>query len=509
MSSIEDLHDDPQFETQGGPLVDHAKMTVAEYLLGQLYTLGVSHLHTVSSTLSSPLVIAAIENSSLINIVAWDTPEEALWASQTIAQSQGLSALYLPEHFLSHVFNSVTATSTTVTPLLHIVQRSLISDIKEICGMPMSAKERGRSELRHLIQKLSASYLLLEDRRTAASRIDRSLDTSLELLQPSVIDLPDEVAQAYIPPHTYRKTVFNYEEGDLIKNIWDTIILRLEQAKNPLFVLGEQCWPDMWHHVLLVLAGQFEVNVIASEALWGHLGSYTPPEMHGYQVLHSPDLLETYDSTFVFGVAADHPWLESLLTNHDLVGNGEKELFVLHTTGVSFGDGSDAIPPPPLGEFFFRAPLIERKWIEQQDSFKTQAPDWYQLVLQFPDKKLPLFATHDLALLSCLMSFPPFAMLYIQPEEADERWLSVASESVLLKIHAVSLVAGSNVTLSKAFEKAEPLILENIIFLLYDTKEQKDEFVSEIGAIQLTSEEMVTSWFSERDHPGLIWIDSN
>ncbi len=501
-------------ERSQGADPEEAKMTVADYLLFKLHSLGNTALHTIRGMEQSPLALAANANN-LIEPLFWETIQEAVWAGQSLSRRQGFCAVFGPESLLPGIFDGLISTSYELVPMLYVVQRSIRVETKELCGLPLSVQEKGIKDLQALVRKYSASYFFLNDRNTAAARIDKAIDASLELLQPAVLDLPDEVAISRIPPHTYRKTVFNYEDQDLIKTCWHTILSRLEQAQAPLFVLGRECWPPLWHHTLLILSREFQAEMIAAEALHGHLGSYHPEKFLGYFALSSLniDLKDSFDSLFVFGVPSDCPWLEMIATHHDVSAGVDHELFTLNSSGISFGDGRECMPPVCLKEFFCHAPPIARTaWAKEQPHASEHQPSWHALASTIKDDASPLFVPHDEQLISFLIQFPPFAKIFIQPEHADDAWAPV---SIASWAHgdpsSMIFTAGTLDVLSRTFGRLHRHRLpHHLIFLLYDSEDSSQEAAALLSATPLTNEEDVSEWLSREHqishHPGIIWM---
>ena len=487
-------------------------ITVAEYLLLQLHRLEVTALHTIGGMETSPLVTAT-HTLNILEAIFWDHLQEALWASQNSSKCQGFGAIFCPELLLAGVFQGIVSSSYERIPLLFVVRRSLRVETKELCGLPLSVQEKGRKELRQLVKKFSAAYFLLDDRKTAAARIDRAIDTSLELLQPVVIELPDEVAQSFIPPHTHKRPVFNYEDHDIIKSCWHTILSRLEQAQAPLFIIGNECWPSHWHHTLFQLAAEFQAKIIASSELWGHLGADQPEGFLGYLPLHTLDIEGSFDSLFIFGVPSDCPWLETTTTHHDLTYSGDEELFCLNSSGLSFGDGREYISAPSLQEFFCHAPCIaETDPPYKKTSRYESRPIWYSLVCMLQDPSSPLFVHRDESLLSEILQLPPFAKIFIQPEGADDAWGTVSATcwSKIDPSHTI-FVAGNTQFLTRAFGNLHYLIPNNLIFLLHDSENTIKEVSSLLAASILTVEDDIDEWCSLSKNPShrpcIIWLD--
>jgi len=505
MQGAEQLH--PTYLEKGErvPPPD-AQMTVADYLLYKLSLLGVTSFHTIPALQLQPLCASAHQNRS-VEAISWNTLSHAIWAAQIGAQCQGFSAVYCPEDLLHEVFNGIVCCTQTLTPMLFVVRRSLKLESKELCSLPLSAKERGRKELRHLIHELSATHLVLDDRRTAARLIDKALDTSLELLQPVVLDLPDQVALSYIPSHIYRKTVFNFEDQDLIKSCWRTILSRLEQAHYPLCIFGPECEPFS-KDPLLALANTYNASVIASEHLWGHLGLQEPSLMQGYSCMTQLEICEgeEFDSIFVFGVPADCHWLEELITQHDLADDPNNELFVIHSNGVFFGDGRDTIPIPSLKEFFLNAPTLEEEYVERKKNAHIYPLVEEKTLSLISDSSSPLFSLHSPSLLSFLIEHKPMAKLYLPPPLADESWLVVAAARwSAVNPGQTIFIAGNAMTLTKVRLYSEQVPLPNtVVFLLIDTISPKAVSQAPFETV-LSDSPSIEAWRAEKK-PACVWI---
>lgn len=494
---------------------EEAKITVADYLLFKLHALGCSAFHTVRGMETSPLPLSS-QKTPLLEPLYWDGLQEAAWAGQNAARCQGFGAVVCPESFMPALFEGLVSSSYSLLSILFVVQRSIRLETKELCGLPLSVRERGLKDLRMLMRKYSAACSIIDDRRTAAARIDAAIDASFELLQPVVIDLPDEVALSYIPPHTYRKTVFNYEDQDFIKSCWTTILSRLEQAQSSLFVLGQECWPPLWHHTLLIMGEEFHTDIIASEMLYGHLGSYQPNKFLGYTQLSSlhADLEESYDSLFVFGVPSDCPWLEAVATHHDLLPSGTgQELYILNSNGVSFGDGREFMPPVCLNDFFCHAPLVVGTTCGEQSSAPPQLiPSWHSLVSSIKNQSSPLFVPHDETIIASLIHLPPFAKIFIQPRDADDSWFSVSIASWAKSDPTHVMFAAGNIeSLTRGLGRLHRHpIPHNLILLVHASEDPSQEASSLLSGTPLATEDDINEWLttnsSKSKHPGIIWM---
>lgn len=481
------------------------RTTVAEYLLGKLEKLDVSCLHTVRGTEDLFLPLIAKRKFS-IEVKFWNNIEEAIWAATMASQCSRFSALFCQEHFLPTLFEGVLHTSHILTPILFIVQKSIHTETRELCGLPLSCKERGYKDLRQIMQRFSATYLFLDDRKTAAQRIDKAIDSSLELLQPVVLDLPDEVAQAYIPSHTYKKTIFNYEENDLISSAWDTVLSRLEQADKPLFVLGSECWPSAWHEPVLSLAHMHNAALFAAQELWGHLPRNSI--VRGYSSMNALST-DPYDTIFIFGVPADSYWLENVLTNHDIT-SFDQEFFSINSQGILFGNGKDTIQEPCLREFFRKAP--EEMHFSPEPSDISSIPSWHSLAASLAEPLSPLFSHNDEELLSFLTASSPFARIQIRPKEADQTWIKIAAQSwerVSLSFAPI-FIAADALTLIKVFEKERHT---PYIYLASSLDTSKEELALYLGAIPIHDFESCREWkkgqANGKNQPGLIIIEES
>lgn len=486
-------------------LLHENRVTVAEYLLERLEKLEVSCLHTVLGTEKYFLPHIAKRKFS-IEVTFWKNIEEAIWATIAASKCNRFSALFCQEHSLPTMFEGVLHASHTLTPSLFIVQKSLRPETRELCGLPLSCKERGYRDLREILHHFSAAYMCLDDRKTAAQKIDKALDASFELLQPTVLDLPEEVAQAYIPSHIYKKTIFNYDENDLISSAWDTLFSRLDQAEKPLCVLGPECWPSSWHMPVLSIAHMHQAPLFATQDLWGHLPENSV--VKGYSSMNTLSV-EPYDSVFVFGVPADSSWLESVLTTHD-VGASDQEFFSINSQGIFFGNGIDGIQSPSLSEFFRKAP--EELSFSSESHRPISLPSWHNLASMIAEPFSPLFSCHDEEFLAYLTGWTPFACIHIQPKEADDSWIKIAAHTWdrVSSSSAPIFIAADALTLLKVFEKDRHT---PFIFLASSLDTSREELALYLGAIPLVDRDSCHEWKkglqAGKKQPALIVIEES
>jgi len=488
----------PERSPEGEP-----RMTVAEYLLHKLNNIGVNALHTSQPMSSYPLCRTAL-NHSLVEPLLWQNLQHALWAGKISGYHQGLAGYYCPDDELHLVFEGVIQSTQEITPSLFVVRRSLKTESKELCGLPLSIREKGRKELRDLIQKLSAAHYVLEDRRVAAMLIDRAIEIALELRQPVVLDLPDEVALSYIPAHFYKRTFFNYEEKDPIKNCWRTITARLEQAHHPLFILGQECAP--WHSILFALAEKYNTPIVACVSLWGHLCRSSLPVQ--YTVLDNLDLpdKEDFDSIFTFGVPADCHWLETMVTHHDLHPTPDQELFVLHTNGISFGDGRDPLPSPSIKEFFALSPFVDFVPTKVPSKENEKQSDFMPLIQLANSPHSALLSPFQNYLLSHITAHDPFSRLFVQPSNCDESWFAVSKSMWSALNPGETVFIAGNGQLFEQINFYAQAYSSLLIYLLHDGYTPIHKVASKLNAIILEDDHSIAEWKRTQKQPGIIDI---
>jgi hypothetical protein len=459
------------------------RQTVAEYFLQKAVQVGVKTVHLTSSLIPTFFVEIARYKFDMA-LACFQMPQEALWVSKIFAQEQGLGITYIAETSYTAIFDGVITAAHNMVPQIFLVRKSLISEEKELCGLPLSVRENGEMGLRQLIRKACPFHAILNDRRTAASLIDTAFDTCLELFQPVVIEISDEIAQSYIPPHVYKKSFFNYEAKDQISATWDTLLSRLEHANSSYFLLGQQCWPKLWHAPLLFLARQFDVTTIAEEGLWGYLDD----ERVSYTLLEDFELDDACESLFVFGVPSDHPWLEKVLLHNEVEDTGQ-ELFFINSSGIGFGSGQDITAAPPLQEFFLNAPVYEEGYSEPE---VVQNDLWYTITSVACAGNPLLFAANDASCLREIVSHPPCAKIYIQPDDACEKWLPTVAH------YWSRYLSDETVIVAGPFQDLEPfcdLIEKNsVLFLSYGSAAEVQELAQMLSAKHLTSPQEAINW---------------
>lgn len=480
-------------------------ITVAHYLCQRLNIHGASALHTISTLEESPVVISG-EIHRLIEPKFWSTIREATWTASIDSRYKSLGVIYTPEPHITDVIEGIIVGAHELLSLVFIVQHSLRTGAKALCGLPLSPREQSRRELSKLCSKLSATHVLLDDRRTAADQIDRALDRTERLHQPVVLELPDEIAQSLIPPHTYKKTIFNSEDHDSIALCWETIINRLQQAHAPLLVLGHECYRPEWNRTLLCLSQAFRADVVASPELWGHFGADVPEGFQGYFSLDD-DFIgfeETYDSLFLFGVSNDAQWQESLITNPYAHPEKTKEFFSINASTLLF-EPSEWMQPPCLDDFFHHIPHMNSSVVGED--FNESLPIWHTIIGKLSTSS-PLFAACDRVLLRTIIQTPPCASLLIQPETADASWASTCALHWSQTHRSVIFVAGSSEYLRIAFSTNSSSVPENLVLLVQGSFLEMEEVKEQLGGIFLPSEQEASRWraIPLRRPPAVVWI---
>jgi hypothetical protein len=301
--------------------------------------------------------------------------------------------------------------------------------------------------------------------------------------------------------------VFNHEDSDVINSTWRTLCARLEQANNPLIMLGPECWSTDFFQAILRLSQEYRTALMVSEEFFGRLGLFEPEGMRGFYQLDAidPEDLFEFDSLFLFGVPADYRVVEHLTMYHDLSDVNNVDLFILNSTALIFGDGRDSMPPLCMKEFFAHAPPpCTSAWPSQNILKVEESPLWYRIVNAIKLEESALFIENDSYVVSFFIQHQPFAKIFIQPEDSDESWFWVAPIAYNNAMVPI-FIAGTTDTVLRVMENRIYCLPNNSVILLHDEGSSED-FLDGLPITILEEEQMAIEWRLELKGPALILV---
>ncbi len=341
----------------------HNPMTIAEYVAYELHKNKIQSLYASERAMRSSL-FAACTLLPFSAQSAFSTGRQAIYAAIAHAKESGSAALICDEKELLSITEDVLHAIDDLVPLIICIIRSHSQERSMALGFPIGAKSKTVAHIKTSLEEMAGHYAIIDDRRTAGARVDRSIDIAQEMKLPVFLEMYEEVLQTQMPPHSYRRTIFNHEEHDLFYGAWETIISRLSRANAPLIAIGKQVRDDKWLSLLISLALEWGCELTIDEEIRGYLP---------IQLLENVTLLPSYGSSFnyefdtvlSFGIESDNEWLLNLIEASYFSDDLTIEIFSVNSSSLFFGDGKDPFYIFCLEEFFQAASLFFKDFHEK------------------------------------------------------------------------------------------------------------------------------------------------
>ncbi len=351
-------------------------ITVAEYIALELNAAGIDVLFCSLSVHKSYLSTVAQEILSN-SVVLMNSPRDAVYASIAYTKNSGIGCFLITEDELLPILHDLILLAEEKTPIISII----LTSIGDQEFSPLSHHENMRKKILQHVKKMFegflGSYLFIHDRRTAGARIDRTFDVVRELSLSVVLEISEEVSHSFLPPHIYRKTIFNHEEHDLFLNTWATIFSRLHHATAaPAIVIGQQIRKKEWISILVKIAHHWDASLFLESEIAGillseEIGQYT-------SICNNPrrvyELMANHDALFCFGLESDHIWLTALFEEIALQEENCHDFMSINADSLFFCDGKEPFQVFSLENFFQAIPEAIEIELKREKNHQRRAP---------------------------------------------------------------------------------------------------------------------------------------
>jgi len=210
-------------------------MTVGQYLIKRLYDLGVRHVFGVPGDYALSL-FKEIEESKLKLINTCDE-QGAGFAADAYARVKGLGVVCI-----TYCVGGLKVANTTAQAFAEK------SPVVVISGAP-GIKERLRNPLLHhkvrefdtqlkVFRELTIDSVLIDDAETAASEIDRVLNSALRYKRPVYIELPRDIVALPIKPYRAPRRETEGSEAETLKEALAEATAIINKSKKPVIIAG-------------------------------------------------------------------------------------------------------------------------------------------------------------------------------------------------------------------------------------------------------------------------------
>lgn len=272
------------------------RLTVGQYLLREL---GHASIDTIFGT-------PAKELTRLIQLMkAQDfvTTTKAGEMASGFAKVEQAGAFMCTRPLLEKEAHLILRASYEHTPLITIV------GTKEELSCDETIEEKLRfvqetEELENIFHKLLRSFFIatfiLDDRATAAKKIDRAIDIARHYQKPVCIEVPEEVVNAVIPKHIRRATHFFHSDPESLRDACNHILKALSGAKKPAICIGSL--PQRVHGASFItqIAERFRLPIYTTASGRGVIDERHP----AFRGVFSEKQLESNDLILFLGVEA-------------------------------------------------------------------------------------------------------------------------------------------------------------------------------------------------------------
>lgn len=210
-------------------------MRLAEYIFKRLKEEGVEYTFGIPGDFILPLY-AAQERCRMKTVVVTHEPS-AGFAADVYARIKGLGAAIATQGVGAlNMVNPIALAYAEESPVI------VLAGAPEIRGRNPRALFHHRVknyETQHRVyQEVTASTTVLNDETTAASEIDRVIETTKRLSRPGYIEIPRDMVNVNISPGTRRPYVTPDEKDAVLKEALGEIVARLNSSRRPVIYAG-------------------------------------------------------------------------------------------------------------------------------------------------------------------------------------------------------------------------------------------------------------------------------
>lgn len=344
------------------------QMVIADYLMMEVVTTNIDVVF-LSPHVQESCLMEAAKKCSFEHVVSSISDKDALVEALAYARARGTGCVVInQESLITLLHEIVTAIDDGIPLAIIMITGQKFNTIIE------NATIKAMESIQGVLESTLGAYMIIDDRRLAATRIDRALDTLQALHLPIMIEISEEVARSYMPPHIYRKTIFNHDEQDLLASVWDTMFSRIKEASRPTLVIGKQIRRREWSITLCQIAKNWNMQLFIDPEITGSvpkhfLGEYTPfTERTLGQTEYS-------DSLFCFGIESENRWQKKIIEEQLFYEELPYDLIAMNSSYLFFSGQDDVISISSLEDFFLIRPSILHESIIQSTQKELPLPE--------------------------------------------------------------------------------------------------------------------------------------
>lgn len=201
------------------------RLTVAEYLLKRINSLGASHFFTTPHPHLDCIHYYASHDPK-IQCIHDCSAQAVTHLAEGFAKTRGISTVALIRESPGFI-EAVLRCWSDSTPVIFILGTSIASS---------TALLDPHDHLEKSLRSLTVGWTVLDDSKLAAKKIDRIIDSCIHFQKPVCIELPQEIADEVIPPHTPQKTDFSHIDQNSLQDFLLDVDELLSKAKHPAIV---------------------------------------------------------------------------------------------------------------------------------------------------------------------------------------------------------------------------------------------------------------------------------
>jgi TPP-dependent 2-oxoacid decarboxylase len=262
------------------------RITVGQYLLRRLEGLGIRHIFGTGEP-ELLRFIKLIEYHPSIQFVKNSTPTSSGCMADGYARVRSCGCLATSLNFPGQTLETLLRAAHECVPLVNIIGTSY--EALTYCQPLSSSKvhnilEDTMSLCEKVHRQLVKCWIVLDDPKTAAKKIDYAIDTCLYFQAPICIELPDEIVEEYIPKHTPRPTIFSGSDPEILQEALQHIKKILHSQEKPFIAMGRELICHECTSPIVAFAESYNIpllttylgkkNISEDHPLW--LGMYIP-----------------------------------------------------------------------------------------------------------------------------------------------------------------------------------------------------------------------------------------
>lgn len=241
------------------------RLTIGKYLLKRLDKFHVRHFFGRART-ECHHFIGILEEQPHLHFIELGASTEL---AKGYAKRNRMGAIITTKELLKRDYSAIFEAFSSSIPLVFIVITKRKKHKKEgsLNNFSfMTESEELNLYFDKLVNRSFLGYTLLDDAESAAKKIDRMLDSCIHHQKPICFELPEEMIDAFIPPHQSKHTPLAKSDPESLRDAYLHIKKLLQGASKPYIVIGQDVQALGAEAFVIKLAEKLEIPIFAAVA---------------------------------------------------------------------------------------------------------------------------------------------------------------------------------------------------------------------------------------------------